>query len=139
MSTLPTELIIKVLLALPSSPSSRFVSSTYQDRVSSLSNFSLASHAFDQIAEPHLYSTFWAKNKRQFDAFLQAVESKQNAHHVQRLVIDGSRGNIPQKRVSKAAKTLTSLKELSLYMLSLGKLTKLNGFRSELVIISMAI
>ncbi|GAA5892327.1 uncharacterized protein JCM6883_007320 [Sporobolomyces salmoneus] len=129
MSSLPTELVAEILhLTLPSPPSSRFDSDTYQGRVSLLSSFSLASHAFNQIAEPLLYATFWARNKRQFDAFIEAVEAKQNAHLVHQLVLDGSRGGIPQTRVLKAAETLTSVTELSLYMLSLGNLNKLDGF-----------
>ncbi|GAA5902768.1 uncharacterized protein JCM6883_007235 [Sporobolomyces salmoneus] len=128
MSTLPTELVTEILrLSLPS-PLSRFVSSTYQDRVSLLSNFSLACHAFNQIAEPFLYSFFWARNVRQFDAFIEAVHSRNNAHRVERLIIDGRSGGFPLTRAWVAADALTSVKELSLYQVSLTHLKVLNGF-----------
>ncbi|GAA5892984.1 uncharacterized protein JCM6883_007532 [Sporobolomyces salmoneus] len=136
MLSLPTELITGILLlSLPSPSSSRFVSSTYQDRVSLLSTFSLICHAFHEIVEPLLYSTFWARNERQFDAFIEAVESKQNAHLVQRVVLDGSMGGISESRVSRAATILTEVQELSLHDLSLGNLNKLNGFQKLEVLI----
>ncbi|GAA5892445.1 uncharacterized protein JCM6883_007360 [Sporobolomyces salmoneus] len=130
MPSLPTELYTEILqLALPSSSSSRFDSSTYQERVSFLSNFSLACRAFQQVADPFLYATFWARNKRQFDAFVEAVESKGNSHLVRQLVIDGSKGGIPSNRVPKAAKLLTEVQKLSLFDLELSNLKLLNGYR----------
>jgi hypothetical protein len=131
---LPTELVTDILLsALPSRDPSHFTSSTYQSRITLLSNFSLACHAFKDIAEPILYSVFWARNKRQLEGFLESVESKDNAAQVHRLILAYDQGAAVSKAlVMLSAKTLTHVKELFLGEMSLGDLRALNDFQSKL-------
>ncbi|GAA5985561.1 hypothetical protein JCM5350_007134 [Sporobolomyces pararoseus] len=127
--TLPPELLSEIVLfALPSSDPSHFSASTYQQRITLLSNLSLLSRGFRSIADPILYSIFWGRNKRQLQAFIDAVNEKQNADQVRRLILAFDTGIVPKNQVLLAAETLTNVEELTLGEMKLGDLSAINGF-----------
>ncbi|GAA5953358.1 hypothetical protein JCM3765_005014 [Sporobolomyces pararoseus] len=135
MVSLPPELLSEILLlALPHSDPSYFSESSYRTRLSLLSNFALVSRLFKGIADPILYSIFWARNPRQLQSFIAAIEYKENAQDVKRLVLyfpSMGANSISQAQVLLAAKTLPHVKQLSLYNASIEDLSVLNKF-SEL-------
>ncbi|GAA5975247.1 hypothetical protein JCM5350_000204 [Sporobolomyces pararoseus] len=128
--SLPPELVSEILLfALPSPDPHTFSASTYQERVDLLSEFSLVSRTFRNVADPILYSTFWARNSRQLKSFLRSVKAKGIANRVHRLVLGFDRGQISKSQVVSAAKVLTSINELSLSNVKLEDVTVLNRFK----------
>lgn len=130
--SLPPELLSEILLfALPSPDPHHFSASTYQERVDLLSEFSLVSRTFRNVADPILYSTFWARNSRQLKSFLRSVKGKGIANRVHRLVLGFDRGQISKSQVVSAAKVLTSVNELSLSNVELEDVTILNRFTGE--------
>lgn len=130
LQTLPPELLSEIFLfTLP--PRFPLIETQYRTRVKELSRISLVCRTLHRTVIPLLLSVVWVRNSRQFKALIETVKTKQNGHQVCRLILAYSKGTVPKTQVATAAKTFTSIRELSLLNMKLDDLTVLNGFQGQ--------